>query len=214
MRLVIIGAPASGKGTQANRLTQHFQIDHISTGEMLRAEVARRSELGLVVESYLKRGRLVPDNLVMKLVRDRLARDPIVNGFIMDGFPRTLSQTHSFDQCLQELDHALDAVLLIDVPDQVVLERITGRRADPETGRIYHLRLSPPPPEILHRLEQRDDDTEEVMKGRLATYHERIAPVIAHYQDQGLLIRVDGTPSPDEVFREILRQLAPQAARG
>ncbi len=214
MHLVLIGAPASGKGTQANRLTRHFALDHISTGEMLRAQEARRSELGLVVESYLKHGRLVPDNLVIRLVRERLADNAMANGFIMDGFPRTLSQARAFDEVLEEIDQSLDAVLLIDVPDSAVLERITGRRADPETGRIYHLKFSPPPPEILHRLEQRDDDTEEVMRARLATYHERIDPVIAHYRGQGLLFRVDGTPPPEAVFQEILRVLAPLVPGG
>ena len=207
MRLVMIGAPASGKGTQANKLTRHFGLDHISTGEMLRAEEARRSELGMVVESYLKRGQLVPDGLVIKLVSERLAHNHLAQGFILDGFPRTLNQALSLDEALGEMGQAIDAVLLIEAPDSAVLERITGRRADPETGRIYHLKFSPPPPEILHRLEQRDDDTTEVMQARLTTYHERIAPVVAHYRDQGLLIQVDGASAPDLVFEDLLRHL-------
>lgn len=207
MRLVMIGAPASGKGTQAHKLTRHFNLDHISTGEMLRAEEAKRSELGMVVESYLKRGQLVPDGLVVKLVGERLLHNHQAQGFILDGFPRTLNQALSLDQALADLGEGIDAALLIEVPDSAVLERITGRRADPETGRIYHLKFSPPPPEILSRLEQRDDDTAEVMQARLNTYHERIAPVVAHYRDRGQLIAVDGTPAPDLVFAELLQLL-------
>jgi adenylate kinase len=160
-----------------------------------------------VVESYLKRGQLVPDSLVVKLVSERLAHNHLAQGFILDGFPRTLNQALALDQALGEVGQAIDAALLIEVPDSAVLERITGRRADPETGRIYHLKYSPPPPEILHRLEQRDDDTAEVMQARLNTYHERIAPVIAHYRDRGQLITVDGSPTPDAVFQELLHQL-------
>lgn len=214
MRLVMIGAPASGKGTQAHRLTRHYDLDHISTGEMLRAEEARRSELGLVVESYLKRGQLVPDSLVVKLVGERLTHNHLAQGFILDGFPRTLNQALALDKALQELGQGLDAALLIEVPDSAVLERITGRRADPETGRIYHLKFSPPPPEILHRLEQRDDDTAEVMQARLDTYHECIAPVVAHYRERELLIAVDGTPAPEVVFQELLGQLSSLNPRG
>lgn len=214
MRLVMIGAPASGKGTQAHKLTRHFDLDHISTGEMLRAEEARRSELGLVVESYLKRGQLVPDSLVVKLVAERLTHNHLAKGFILDGFPRTFDQALALDGALRELGQALDAALLLEVPDSAVLERITGRRADPETGRIYHLKFSPPPPEILHRLEQRGDDTAEVMQARLRTYRERIAPVVAHYRDRGLLIAVDGTPAPEAVFQELLDRLSSLNPRG
>jgi len=214
MRLVMIGAPASGKGTQAHKLTRHFNLDHISTGEMLRAEEAKRSELGLVVESYLKRGQLVPDGLVVKLVGERLAHNYLAQGFILDGFPRTLNQALALDQALKVLGQAIDAALLIEVPDSAVLERITGRRADPETGRIYHLKYSPPPPEILSRLEQRDDDTAEVMQARLNTYHERIAPVVAHYRERGLLVAVDGTSSPDSVFAQVLRLLNSRLSPG
>ncbi|MBM3277597.1 MAG: adenylate kinase [Candidatus Handelsmanbacteria bacterium] len=214
MRLVMIGAPASGKGTQAHKLTRHFNLDHISTGEMLRAEEAKRSELGLVVESYLKRGQLVPDGLVVKLVGERLALNHLAQGFILDGFPRTLNQALALDQALTALGQAIDAALLIEVPDSAVLERITGRRADPETGRIYHLKYSPPPPEILSRLEQRDDDTAELMQARLNTYHERIAPVVAHYREGGLLVAVDGTSSPDAVFAQVLRLLNSRRSPG
>lgn len=207
MHLMLIGAPASGKGTQAKLLTRHFSIDHISTGDMLREAVSRRTDLGLAIETYLKHGWMVPDHHVVQLVEDRLSLDNITNGFILDGFPRTLSQAHAFDQCLQQKGIALDAVILIDAGDDVLLERVTGRRTDPESGHIYHLKFDPPPPEILDRLEQREDDTEAVIKERLTTYHQEIYPVLEHYERQNLLLRVAGTASPDEVFKEILRQL-------
>ena len=208
MRLMLIGAPASGKGTQAERLARHFAIGHVSTGDMLRRAVATRTDLGLVVEHYLKRGWLVPDHHVMTLVRERLSHGNISGGFILDGFPRTLSQARAFDQCLAELGHSLDAAILMDVPDATVLERITGRRADPQTGRIYHLKYNPPPAEILPRLEQREDDTAEVMQERLDTHHREIGPVIEHYEGRLPFLRIDGTASEKEVFGAILDRLA------
>lgn len=214
MRLMLIGAPASGKGTQAKRLARHFDIGHVSTGDMLRRAVAERTDLGLVVEHYLKHGWLVPDHHVMTLVRERLSNGDISSGFILDGFPRTLSQARDFDRCLAELDNALDAVILMDVPDATVLERITGRRADPQTGRIYHLKYNPPPPEILSRLEQREDDTEEVMQERLDTYHREIDPVIEHYEGRSPFLRIDGTASEKGVFDAILDRLQCLAGDG
>ncbi len=207
MRLMLIGAPASGKGTQAKRLARHFATGHVSTGDMLRHAVAARTDLGLVVEHYLKHGWLVPDHHVMTLVRERLSHDDISKGFILDGFPRTLSQAQAFDQCLGELGNCLDAVILMDVPDATVLERITGRRADPQTGRIYHLKFNPPPREILPRLEQREDDTAEVMQKRLDTHHREVNPVIEHYQGRIPLLRIGGTASEEEVFSAILDRL-------
>jgi adenylate kinase len=207
MHLMLIGAPASGKGTQAKLLTEYFKIDHISTGDMLRAAVSERTELGQVIETYLKHGWLVPDHHVMQLVEDRLAHDDITNGFILDGFPRTLSQARAFDECLHQRGLSLDVALFIDASDDVVLERVTGRRTDPQTEEIYHLKFNPPPPEILDRLVQREDDTEAVMRERLATYHQEITPVLKHYDHQNLSLKVNGSAAPDEVFKEILRLL-------
>ena len=144
MQLMLIGAPASGKGTQAKLLTDHFRICHISTGDMLREAVAKQSELGQVVETYLRHGWLVPDHHVMKLVDERLASEDVVNGYILDGFPRTISQAHGLDQSLASKDLLLDAAILIQIADDVVLERITGRRTDPVSGQIYHLESDPP----------------------------------------------------------------------
>ena len=207
MHLILLGAPASGKGTQAELLTQHLKADHVSTGDMLRQVVAERSDMGLVMEMYLKHGRLVPDHHVIQLVEQRFSSGLAEGGFVMDGFPRTLSQAHHFDGFLKSRGLLIDAIVLVDVPDPVVLERITGRRADLETGRIYHLAFNPPPAEIRHRLVQRDDDTEAVMQERLDTYHREIDPVIAHYEDDQSLVRVDGNQPVEGVFQTIIHHL-------
>ena len=207
MYLMLIGAPASGKGTQAKLLTEHFKIDHISTGDMLREAVSQRTDLGQTIEDCLKHGRLVPDHHVMQLVEDRLTHDDITNGFILDGFPRTLSQAQAFDEFLHQRGLSLDAALSIDVSDAVALQRVTGRRIDPLTKQVYHLTFNPPPPEILDRLVHREDDTEEVTRERLVTYHQEIVPVLKHYDHQDLALKVNGSTNPDKIFEEILRLL-------
>ena len=207
MRLMLIGAPASGKGTQAKLLTERLQITHISTGDMLREAVSNRTELGQMIEPYLRHGWLVPDNHVVQLVDDRLADGETARGFILDGFPRTLSQAQGLDRTMAARDITLDAIILIEVDTDAVLERVTGRRSDPHTGDIYHLVFDPPPDEIRDRLEQREDDTEEVMRERLATYEQEIRPVLDHYRRRQQVVRVDGTNPPEQVLADILVQL-------
>ena len=207
MRLMLIGAPASGKGTQAKLLTERLQITHISTGDMLRQAVSNRTDLGQMVEPYLRHGWLVPDNHVVQLVDDRLADGETAQGFVLDGFPRTLSQAQGLDRTMAARDISLDAIILIEVDTDAVLERVTGRRSDPNTGEIYHLVFDPPPDEIRDRLEQREDDTEEVMRERLATYDQEIRPVLDHYERRQQIVRVDGTNPPEQVLGDILVQL-------
>ncbi len=204
---MLIGAPASGKGTQAKLLTERLQITHISTGDMLREAVSNRTELGQMIEPYLRHGWLVPDNHVVQLVDDRLADGETARGFILDGFPRTLSQAQGLDRTMAARDITLDAIILIEVDTDAVLERVTGRRSDPHTGDIYHLVFDPPPDEIRDRLEQREDDTEEVMRERLATYEQEIRPVLDHYRRRQQVVRVDGTNPPEQVLADILVQL-------
>jgi len=206
MHLMLLGAPASGKGTQATRLAQRFGLVHISTGEILRQACAEGSDLGILAAEYLSDGQLVPDYLVVELVLDALDRAP--GGFVMDGFPRTLRQAKAFDTMLRQRDLPLDAVILIEVAEPTLIERGTGRRVDPVTGQIYHLLFSPPPAEIAERLEQRDDDSEEVVKERLGIYQRTTSEVITHYQRQNLLTRVDGSGPPDEVFDHIFGLLS------
>ena len=215
MLLILMGAPGSGKGTQAKLLIERFGLDHISTGDMLRATVAEDSALGREVKEILEEGRLVSDELVAQLVDHRLDHNCNSNGFIMDGYPRTETQTCTFDQSLGRLGLSLDAVILLEVDDDIVASRVSGRRLDPETGQIYNINEDENAidPEVRNRLQQREDDTDKVVRDRLNIYHQQTAPVIEHYQHQGLLLRVDGMAPPDEVGVEILRQLETIAQR-
>ena len=166
MQLVLLGAPGSGKGTQAKRMVAEYGLVHISTGDMLRQEIVAGSDLGAVIESYLKAGYLVPDHHATSLVDQRLAKADIANGFILDGFPRTVRQAESLDEILRIREIRLDTAALIDVPDEIVVKRISGRRIDPQTGRIYNLgdiAADQAPADVLSRLQKRDDDDEEVI---------------------------------------------------
>ncbi len=207
MRLILVGPPGSGKGTQAARLVQWLRVPHISTGDMLRAAVESGSALGRQARLYLDAGELVPDEVVTRIVAERLAQPDCAEGFILDGFPRTPRQAEDLDDDLRRAGQPLAAVLWLDVPDDVIVERIVGRRLDPETGRIYHLRHDPPPPEIAHRLVQRSDDTEEKCRHRLQVYHEQTEAVLPFYRRAGLLAQVDGVGTADEVFARVRQAL-------
>jgi len=203
MRMILVGPPGAGKGTQAAKLVERYAITHISTGDMLRAAVAEGSELGRKADGYMKTGQLVPDDLVIALVIERIGKPDCAQGFMLDGFPRTRPQASALDAELKKAGAALDVVLLIEVPDELIVERITGRRMDPETGDIYHVKFKPAPPEVAGRLIQRKDDTEEACRARLEKYHSETAPIIPYYQEQGLLKRVHGVGSPDEIAGRI-----------
>lgn len=215
MYLILMGAPGSGKGTQAKLLIERFDLDHISTGDMLRATVAKNSALGREVKEILEAGRLVSDELVAQLVDQRLDQNRDGAGFIMDGYPRTATQSSTFDQSLCRLGLSLNAVILLEVDDDIVAARVSGRRLDPETGQIYNINEDENAiaPEVRKRLQQREDDTDSVVRDRLNIYHQQTAPVIEHYQQQDLLLRINGMASPDEVGAEILRQLETIAPR-
>lgn len=207
MRMILIGAPGAGKGTQAARLVERYRIPHISTGDMLRAAVAEGTELGKQADTVMKRGDLVSDVLVIGMLLERISREDCAEGFMLDGFPRTRAQAESLDQALSAAGKTLDAVLLIDVPDEVIVGRITGRRSDPETGAIYHLQFNPPPADIAPRLVQRKDDTEEAARARLVKYHSETAPVVPYYDQKGILLRVDGLGAPAEVTARVMAAL-------
>ncbi len=207
VRLILLGPPGAGKGTQAARIVQRWPIPHVSTGEMFRRAVDDHTPLGQQVRQYMESGQLVPDELVIQMVRRRLQQPDAARGFLLDGFPRTQPQAEALDRLLEEMRQQLDAVLLLEVPDELILERITGRRVDPETGAIYHLKYNPPPPEVLPRLVQRHDDTEETCRKRLLKYHRETEAVIPYYEQRGLLRRIDGTRDPDEVTRQIFQSL-------
>jgi len=208
MRMILVGPPGAGKGTQAAALVDRFKIPHISTGDMLRAAVAEGTELGKQADGFMKSGALVPDEVVIGMTIERIAKPDCASGFMLDGFPRTRPQAEALDQALTKAGVALDTVVLIEVADELIVERITGRRSDPETGAIYHLKFKPAPPEIAGRLIQRKDDTAEACKARLEKYHSETAPIIPFYENKGILRRVDGVGTPAEVTQRMATTLA------
>lgn len=207
MRMILVGPPGAGKGTQAQRLVDRFHIPHISSGDMLREAVKEGTELGKQADGFMKAGQLVPDDVVIGMILERIARADCAPGFMLDGFPRTLPQAEALEAAMSNAGVTLDTVLLIEVPDEQIIERGVGRRTDPVTGRIYHVKFDPPPPEIADRLVHRKDDVAEAITKRLDYYHGWTAPTVAHYASQGLLRRVDGVGTPDQVTQRIAAAL-------
>ena len=205
MRLILLGAPASGKGTQAAVLTEKFGVPKISTGDMLRAAITAGSELGKQAEGLMSEGKLVPDSVVIGLVKERLSQPDAKNGFILDGFPRTVPQADALAALLAGLGTPLDKVVQIDVSRDLLEERATLRRTDIRTGHIYHLKYSPPP--LGAELDHRADDQPETVKKRLDQYDAMTAALLPHYEKLGLLRRVDGVGSPSEITTRILAAL-------
>ena len=203
MRIILVGPPGAGKGTQAARIVSTSGVTHVSTGDMLREALASGTELGKRAEEYMLKGDLVPDGLVIEMVIERIGRPDCEDGFMLDGFPRTRPQAEALNEALAKASLPLDAVVLIEVPDESIVERIVGRRMDPETGEIYHVKYRPPPSEIADRIVQRPDDTEEACRERLKKYHGETAPIIPYYDQKGLIRRVSGEGSPDEVESRI-----------
>jgi adenylate kinase len=202
LKLILLGPPGSGKGTQAERLEEVLKLEHVSTGDMLRNAVEKGNSLGREVGEFLNAGKLVSDALVARIVDQRL-NELGDRGFVLDGYPRTIEQALSLDRWCSGSKVTFDAVVLFDVAEQTVLGRITGRRIDPDTGRVYQ-RCEPLPEEIRTRLRQRDDDREDVVKKRLEIYHRLTKPVVDHYEELGVLIRIDGASDPDQVFESLL----------
>jgi adenylate kinase len=202
MRVVLVGPPASGKGTQAHILVQKLGVPQVSTGDMLRAARAAGTELGKAADQFMKQGKLVPDDVVIGLVRERLQKPDATAGFILDGFPRTVPQAEALDELLSSLGQKVDHVVQIDVPRELLVERATLRRTDVNTGRIYHLKYSLPPPGAV--LEHRSDDHEDKVITRLDQYDAMTAALLPHYDARGLLRRVDGVGKPEEVTARLL----------
>ena len=203
MRLILLGAPGAGKGTQAQVLCQHWHIPQISTGDMLREAKRQGTPLGLQAASYMSKGALVPDEVVIGLVGERIDQPDTKDGFLLDGFPRTLAQAEALDALLTGKKLALDSVVQIDVPKELLVERAVWRRQDKRTGQIYHLKYNPPPSGA--ELEQRADDQPEIVGKRLDQYEAMTAALLPFYQQKGLLRRVDGTLAPSEVTKQILQ---------
>lgn len=205
MRIVLVGPPASGKGTQAARLVETLGVPQISTGDMLRAARKAGTQLGKEAQTYMSAGKLVPDSVVIGLVEERLSADDCRKGFILDGFPRTVPQGEALKALLDKKGTPLQAVLQIDVSRDLLMERATLRRTDKRTGQIYHLKYNPPPPDA--DLEHRADDQEETVKTRLDEYDAMTAALLPYYEAQGLLKRVGGEGKPEEVTSKLLEAL-------
>ena len=211
MDVVFIGPPGAGKGTQAQRLCTRLGVPQIATGDMLRAARKAGTELGRKADEYMALGALVPDEVVIGLVEERVQQPDAAGGFVLDGFPRPVPQAEILDKILARLGRAIAHVVLLEVPDALILERITGRRVGETTGRIYHLKYDPPPSpdrgEGGERLLLRDDDREEVVRPRLVNYSALTAPLVAWYGNKGLLRRVDGVGAVDDVTQAIFRAI-------
>jgi len=208
IRLVLLGAPGAGKGTQAAEITKRLGLPHISTGDLLRVAIRDGSPLGRKVAAIVERGELVPDALIGEVMEERLSRRDAAGGFLLDGFPRTPAQADILDRMLVRRGQTLDRVILIEVPETEIVERLAGRRSCGRCGAVYHVRYNPPGVEGIcdrcgSRLQQRPDDAEAVIKDRLRAYREQTAPLVARYEKAGLLVPVDGRGRPDEVFGRI-----------
>ena len=214
MNLILLGPPGAGKGTQAKRLREDFRVPYIATGDILRVAVAEGSELGQEAKKYMNNGDLVPDDIIIGVIIARLEQEDSSDGFILDGFPRTVPQAEALDAALERLGRSITAVLLVDVPDEEVIRRISGRRICVKNQEhVYHVENDPPKHEDKcdsdgARLVRREDDDPEKVKHRLEIYHEQTEPLIAYYDERGLLRRFDGTRSESEVHDHIRATLA------
>ncbi len=212
LNLILLGPPGAGKGTQAERLRADFPLAYIATGEMLREAVDAGTELGLKAKAVMEAGGLVPDEVIIGLALERLRADDARDGFLLDGFPRTVPQAEALDAEMGRLGRKITAVLSLEVPDEEIVRRISGRRLS-KSGRVYHLEFDPPEQDGIcdvdgSALIQREDDKAEVVAARLAKYHESTHPLIEYYEDRGLLRRFDGTRSPTEVHDHIRATIA------
>lgn len=211
-KLILVGAPGSGKGTQAQRLLEVYGAKQISTGDILRQAVKDGTPLGAQAKSFMNDGKLVPDQLIIDLIRETLGKGGFSGGWVLDGFPRTLAQAQALDVMLTELGESLGHVLVLDVPASLLIERIVGRRSCPGCGNVHHLKFSPPKKDgVCDRcgtaLVHRPDDTVEKATVRQNAFEAQTAEVIPHYESKGIVTRVDGTTNPDDVFRALERAL-------
>jgi adenylate kinase len=214
LNLILLGPPGAGKGTQAERLRDDFGLPHISTGDILRAQVAEGTELGSKAKGYMDAGELVPDDVIIGMITERVGEGDARDGFLLDGFPRNEQQADALAEALRGLDRRLTAVLLVDVPDEEVVRRLAGRRVCVKNpSHIYHVDFDPPKHEGVcdqdgARLIQRDDDREETIRRRLEVYHDQTEPLIAYYDRAGLLRRIDGTRDAEEVHDHVRATVA------
>lgn len=212
MKIIMLGAPGAGKGTQAKMIADKYSIPHISTGDIFRANIKNGTELGKKAKTYMDQGLLVPDELVVDLVVDRVGKEDCSNGYVLDGFPRTIPQAESLDAALEKLGSKVDYAINVEVPDENIVRRMSGRRACVACGATYHIVHIPTKVEGIcdrcgSELILRDDDKPETVKKRLAVYHEQTQPLIDYYNDKKVLVEVDGTKDMNDVFTDIVKIL-------
>ena len=212
MKIIMLGAPGAGKGTQAKLIAEKYGIPHISTGEIFRANIKEGTELGKEAKQYMDKGELVPDELTVRILLDRVGRDDCKNGYVLDGFPRTIPQATVLDNEVAKLGEKIDYAIDVEVPDENIIRRMGGRRACPKCGATYHVEHIPPKKEGIcdtcgSELVLRDDDKPETVKSRLEVYHKQTQPLIDHYSKQNILRTVDGTKDMKEVFANIEKLL-------
>ncbi|MDC3414621.1 adenylate kinase [Aquibacillus sp. 3ASR75-11] len=208
MNLILMGLPGAGKGTQAEKIVEKYHIPHISTGDMFRLAIKEGTELGTKAKGYMDQGELVPDEVTIGIVKERLSKDDCAKGFLLDGFPRTLAQAEALEQLLADIDATLDYVLHVDVPNEQLVERLTGRRICPTCGTAYHVIFNPPKEEGIcdkdgSKLIQRDDDKEATVKKRLEVNLKQTQPMLDFYQEKGYLVTIAGDQNIDKVFSDI-----------
>ena len=208
LNLVLLGPPGSGKGTQGERLQADFRLPYYATGNILRAAVDEQTELGRTAKEYMDRGDLVPDGVIIGVIAEQLSDEEAADGFILDGFPRTVPQAEALDEELETMGRSLTSVLLIDVPQDEIVRRLGGRRTCVENGHVFHVEFDPPAEEGVcdidgSKLVVRDDDKPEVIRHRLDQYAEKTQPLVSYYEDSSLLRRIDGEMTPDEVGERI-----------
>ena len=213
MKIVMLGAPGAGKGTQAIKIADKYDIPHISTGDIFRANIKGVTELGQKAKSYIDKGELVPDEVTIGMLLDRIAQDDCKNGYVLDGFPRTIPQAESLTEALKSQGDQIDFALNIDVPDEAIIERMSGRRACPKCGATYHIVYAAPKTENIcdkcgTELIIRSDDKPETVKDRLNVYHQQTEPLIAYYKAAGVLREVDGTQELPKVFEDVVAILS------
>ena len=209
MKIVMLGAPGAGKGTQAKMISEKYGVPHISTGDIFRANIKENTPLGQKAKEYMDKGLLVPDELVVDLVVDRLAQDDAKKGYVLDGFPRTIPQAEALDKALAANNETVDYAINVEVPDENIINRMSGRRACVGCGATYHIEFNPTKVEGIcdacgEKLILRDDDKPETVKNRLSVYHEQTQPLIDYYSKKGVLAEVDGTQSMENVFNAIV----------
>ena len=212
MKIIMLGAPGAGKGTQAKKIAQKYGIPHISTGDIFRANIKNGTELGKKAKTYMDQGLLVPDELTVDLVIDRVNQEDCKNGYILDGFPRTIPQAESLDAALAKMGQKVDYAINVEVPDENIINRMSGRRACVGCGATYHIKYNPPKTEDVcdacgEKLILRDDDKPEAIRHRLEVYRQETAPLIGYYKEKGNIIDIDASPSPETVLSAVLAAL-------